>query len=147
MEFGFTHLARINRTLFFETSIFEPLKGGFGAKNTASRSAVRQLRDFSRLGETGEKHQPVNLNSVIEQAFSFTKPKWETQSFAAGSQVRVKIDFRDLPDILGDAARLRDAVTNLIFNALDAMPQGDTLTLRTRAEGDAVLLQVSDIPA
>jgi signal transduction histidine kinase len=39
---------------------------------------------------------------------------------------------------------LRDAITNLIFNAVDAMPQGGTLTLRTRAEGEAVLLEVVD---
>jgi signal transduction histidine kinase len=115
-----------------------------------TRPADRQCASYAIFPGWAKRERNTNrsnLNSVIEQAVSFTKPKWETQSFAAGSRVRVKIDFRDLPDILGDAARLRDAVTNLIFNALDAMPQGDTLTLRTRAEGDAVLLQVSDIPA
>ena len=105
---------------------------------------VGQLRGFSRSGDSGEVHQPVNLNSVIEQAVSFTKPKWDTQAFAAGSQIRVKVDFQDIPAIPGNAARLRDAITNLIFNAVDAMPQGGILTLRTRAEGEAVLLEVSD---
>jgi signal transduction histidine kinase len=105
---------------------------------------VGHLRGFSRSGDTGEEHQSVNLNSVIEQAVSFTKPKWDTQAFAAGSQIRVKVDFQDIPAIPGNAARLRDAIINLIFNAVDAMPQGGTLTLRTRAEGEAVLLEVSD---
>jgi signal transduction histidine kinase len=56
----------------------------------------------------------------------------------------MKVDFQDIHAIQGNAARLRDAITNLIFNAVDAMPQGGTLTLRTRAEGEAVLLDVSD---
>ena len=64
---------------------------------------------------------------------SFTKPKWDTQASGNGSQIRVVVDFQEIPVILGDAARLRDAITNLIFNAVDAMPNGGTLTLRTRA--------------
>jgi signal transduction histidine kinase len=119
------------------------LKDILAAARDAS-TLVGQLREFSRSGDTGEVHQPVNLNSVVEQAVSYTRPKWETQAFAAGSRVCVKADLQEVPAILGDAARLRDAITNLIFNAVDAMPLGGTLTLRTRAAGEAVLLEVSD---
>jgi signal transduction histidine kinase len=54
------------------------------------------------------------------------------------------VNSQEVPVILGDAGRLRDAITNLIFNAVDAMPQGGTLTLRTRVEGEFVLLEVGD---
>jgi signal transduction histidine kinase len=114
---------------------------------TAARDAstlVGQLREYSRSGDTEEVHRPVNLNSVIEQAVSFTKPKWDAQAFEAGSKIRMEVDFQDIPVILGDSARLRDAITNLIFNAVDAMPQGGTLTVRTRAQGETVFLEVSD---
>ena len=46
--------------------------------------------------------------------------------------------------MIRDAARLRDAIVNLIFNAVDAMPKGGALTLRTRIEGRFVLIEVSD---
>jgi signal transduction histidine kinase len=114
---------------------------------TAARDAstlVRQLRKYSQSSGTSEVHQPVNLNWLVEQAVSFTKPKWDAQAFGEGSQIRVVLDFHEIPVVLGDAARLRDAVTNLIFNAVDAMPAGGTLTLRTRAVSKAVLLEVSD---
>ncbi len=114
---------------------------------TAARDAaslVGQLRKFSRTGETGEVHQPINLNSLLEQAVSFTKPKWNTQAFGEGIQIRVEMDLQEIPMIIGDAARLRDAITNLIFNAVDAMPKGGTITLRTRAEEKFVLVEVSD---
>jgi signal transduction histidine kinase len=114
---------------------------------TAARDAatlVGQLRKFSRSTETEEVHQAVRLNEVIEQCVSFTKPKWDTQASGNGSRIRVVVDFEEIPDILGDVARLRDAITNLIFNAVDAMPKGGTLTLQTCHEGNFVLLKVTD---
>ena len=114
---------------------------------TAARDAstlVSQLRKFSRSTEIEEVHQPIDLNAVIEQSVSFTKPKWDTQASETGSKIRMVVDLRIIPIILGDAARLRDAITNLIFNAVDAMPKGGTLTLRTCLEGSFVLLNVSD---
>jgi signal transduction histidine kinase len=114
---------------------------------TAARDAstlVSQLRKFSKSGETGEVHQPVHLNALIEQAVSFTKPKWDAQALGEGSRIRVEVDLQNIPVIMGDAARLRDAITNLIFNAVDAMPKGGTLTLRTRTKGETVLLEISD---
>jgi signal transduction histidine kinase len=114
---------------------------------TAARDAatlVGQLRKFSRTGETGDVHQLIDLNSLLEQAVSFTKPKWDAQAFGEGRQIHVELDLQEIPVILGDAARLRDAITNLIFNAVDAMPKGGTITLRTRAEEKYVLVEVSD---
>jgi signal transduction histidine kinase len=114
---------------------------------TAARDAstlVGQLRKFSRSGEIEEVHQPVDLNALIEQAVSFTKPRWDKQASCEGKKIRVVVDFHDIPVIPGDPARLRDAITNLVFNAVDAMPTGGTLTLRTRAEGNHVLLEVCD---
>jgi signal transduction histidine kinase len=114
---------------------------------TAARDAstlVGQLREFSRSGEIVEVHRPVHLNELMEQAVSFTKPKWDTRASGEGIRVRVAVDFQNDPVTMGDAARLRDAITNLIFNAVDAMPKGGILTLRTRVQGESVLLQVSD---
>lgn len=114
---------------------------------TAARDAstlVSQLRKFSRSTEIEDIHQPIDLNAVIEQTVSFTRPKWDTQASETGSKIRVVVDLEIIPIILGDAARLRDAITNLIFNAVDAMPKGGTLTLRTCLEGSFVLLKVSD---
>jgi CheY-like chemotaxis protein len=49
-----------------------------------------------------------------------------------------------LPAILGDESEIRDALTNLILNAVDAMPEGGRLTLRTRAAADRVVVEVTD---
>ena len=56
----------------------------------------------------------------------------------------MKLDLEKLPPVSGNPAELREALTNLIFNAVDAMPAGGTVTLRSRAEDNAVLFQISD---
>jgi CheY-like chemotaxis protein len=49
-----------------------------------------------------------------------------------------------LPAVLGAGSELREALTNLVFNAVDAMPDGGTLTLRTGCDGHAVSVEVAD---
>jgi signal transduction histidine kinase len=105
---------------------------------------VHRLREFYRPDDAEEVRRAVNLNQLIEQAVSLTKPRWQTQSIAAGLQIHVRADFGEIPTVAGDAAELREVLTNLIFNAVDAMPEGGVIMLRTRTDGDAVLAQITD---
>jgi signal transduction histidine kinase len=115
--------------------------------NTAGRDAaqvVSRLRDFYRKRESEDIFAPVDLNEVIEQSVSLTQPKWKTQARASGRKIEVELDLGKLLPISGNPSELREALTNLIFNAVDAMPEGGTITLRSRAEDGAVLLEISD---
>ena len=62
----------------------------------------------------------------------------------AGRKIEVELDLEKLSPVSGNPAELREALTNLIFNAVDAMPAGGTVTLRSRAEDNAVLFEISD---
>jgi CheY-like chemotaxis protein len=62
-----------------------------------------------------------------------------------GISIQTKLDLADgLPTIMGSASEIRDAVVNLIFNAIDAMPSGGTITLQTRALANGARIEVSD---
>jgi signal transduction histidine kinase len=121
-----------------------PLLNDILAAARDAATLVLGLRKFSQAGYNGEAQQPVNLNLLVERAVAFSKTKWDSQAFGAGSQIRVALDLHQVSVIQGDAARLRDAIINLIFNAVDAMPNGGTLTLRTHAKGEFILVEVSD---
>ncbi len=105
---------------------------------------VDRLREFYRHRDEAEVPQAVNLNRVVEQAVLLTQPKWKYQAQAKGVTIEVATELEITTPVLGNASELREALTNLILNAVDALPVGGTLTIRTAlCEGYAVL-QVSD---
>jgi len=107
-------------------------------------SVVNRMREFYRKREEGEDFAPVDLRRLIEDAVSLTRPKWASQAQVGGQAIEVQIAAQGVPPIAGNASELREAVTNLILNAVDAMPHGGTLSVSTRALGNRVLLEVSD---
>mgnify|MGYP006279751973 CR=1 FL=1 len=113
-------------------------KAASGAAET-----VRRMRKFYRPRDEYELTS-VALNDVAAEAISMTKPRWQTQALAEGATIEVEEDFHDTGLVAGNEPELHEVLTNLIFNAVDAMPEGGTLSLHTRREDDRVLLEVSD---
>jgi signal transduction histidine kinase len=106
---------------------------------------VARLRDFYRPADNNEIRVGVSLNDVVTQTVSLTAPKWSSQKLADGVQVRVvSVLEEEVPPVLASAAELREALTNLIFNAVDAMPEGGEIKISTQSDGDDVMLLVSD---
>jgi len=115
--------------------------------NVAARDAatiVGRLREFYRLREDTDAFYLLDLNDVIRQTVSLTKPKWQAQPQAEGRMIQVQMDLAPAAPTNGDEAALREMLTNLIFNAVDAMPSGGTLTLRTHRGAEHVVLEVED---
>lgn len=105
---------------------------------------VSRLREFYRRDDADEVRLPTNFNDLLAQAANLTKPRWETQSRAAGHPISLEMKLGEIGLVSADAADLREALTNLIFNAIDAMPNGGTITLRTIAQKDHVAVEISD---
>ncbi len=107
-------------------------------------SVVARLREFYRSSSEQVEFTPVDLPKLITQAVALTRPRWRDQAQAGGATIELKTELEPVPLIAGEEAALREVLTNLIFNAVDAMPQGGTITVRTRASGDGARLEVSD---
>ena len=109
-----------------------------GTVITAAQDAAKmfnRLRDFYRPVDKGQPRALVDLNALVEQAAALTRPRWYGQALGQGATIQLALDLTpELPRLLADAAELREMLTNLIFNAVDAMPQGGTITLLTRHE-------------
>ena len=114
---------------------------------TAARDAanvVNRLREFYRPRDEAEVFPLVSLDAIVRQAILLTQPKWKDESQAQGRAIEIKTELAGTPLISGSESELRELLTNLIFNAVDAMPEGGTITLRTRLDGTHVVLEVSD---
>ncbi len=111
-----------------------------------AREIVRRLREFYKPHETLQV-APVNVATLVKQVVHLTEPKWKTQSEAGGRTIRVSISLDELPEIMANEARLREVLTNLMFNAVDAMPRGGEIYLGGVADGQDVTLSISDTGA
>lgn len=109
-----------------------------------SSQLVKRLRDFYRPRAEGEERQAVDLNEVVEQAISLTSPRWRSEAGCVSAPVRIETDLSPLPVIAGAPADLRGVMTNLILNAVDAMPSGGTLRFATRKAEEWVEVKISD---
>ena len=105
---------------------------------------VNRLREFYRHRKESEVYQSLDLNETIAQAIVLTQPKWKDQMMASGAMVVINTDLRDVPPIRGSESDLREVFINLLFNSVDSMPQGGTITVATRSEADSIVIEVRD---
>lgn len=111
---------------------------------------VARMRDFYRPSDAGVRRRAVDLNHLVKQVLDLTRARWRDMPQQAGISIDIALDLGELlSPVFVMEGEIRDAVTNLVLNAVDAMPEGGTLTLRTRrvvlADGDVrVQLEVAD---
>ena len=97
-------------------------------------STVARVREFYRQREERAALVPVDLNVVVRHVLDLTRARWSDMPQERGVVIETLVDPEaDLPPILGVDTEIREALTNLVFNAVDAMPDGGRLTLRTRS--------------
>jgi CheY-like chemotaxis protein len=122
------------------------LRDGLGViEEAAWRAAdiVRRLQGFGGKGVDDIKG-PVDLVALVRDAVTLTRAIWKDEAEARGVRIEVFTDLDSVAPVHGNAAALREAVTNLVLNAIDAMPDGGRLGLTTRAEKGGVTLTVED---
>jgi signal transduction histidine kinase/ActR/RegA family two-component response regulator len=99
---------------------------------------VARMREFYRQPESQLTSTRVHLNVLVPQVVDLTRARWSDMQQHAGSMIQMVVELApELPAIMGVESEIREALTNLIFNAVDAMPDGGVLTIRTKATEDA----------
>jgi signal transduction histidine kinase/CheY-like chemotaxis protein len=113
---------------------------------------VARMREFYRQREPQVSLARTDLNRTVEQAVELTRARWSDLPQQRGVMIDLHTELSAHPaEVMAAEGEIRDALTNLIFNAVDAMPEGGTLTIRTRVvdpvengSGSRVLLEVTD---
>ncbi len=105
---------------------------------------VRRIQDFSRKRADGKSLEPVNLNDVIESSLELTKVRWKDEAQSNDIKITIEKHFSKMPSIVGNTAELIELFTNLINNAIDAMPQGGEITIKSFTTNGQVTIIVED---
>lgn len=108
-----------------------------------SVGTVRRLQEYSRPNRV-KGPEAVHLRDVVEQLLALTRPQWDNEAARRG--IRYEIDFRagDAPAILAVASEIREALLNILENALAAMEGGGRLGIEIRSEEGRASVMVSD---
>src|SRR6185503_17635172 len=104
---------------------------------------VKRIQDFARQRRDHD-FQLVDVRQLLLDVGELTRPRWKNRAEAANIHIRLdlKCDCSEL--IMGDESELREVLVNLVFNAVDAMPQGGTLTLAARQLNGLVEISCHD---
>jgi len=105
---------------------------------------VRRIQDF-----TGKRRDrefiPLSLNDLIREVSAITEPRWKDQAQKKGIHIELVKKTGDIPPVMGNPSELREVMTNILFNAVDAMPQGGQITLSTQSHSEGwVEMRIED---
>ncbi len=99
---------------------------------TDGAEVVRRLQDFARQ-RSGGPLEACDLAQLVPEALEITRPRWRDEPSRQGIRIEPIVEMAGLPLIHANPAEIREVLTNLIFNAVDAMPRGGTLRIAGRA--------------
>jgi len=96
---------------------------------------VGRMREFYRQQEPQVVLAPVDLNGLVTQVLDLTRARWSDMPQQRGLMIQLETELLpDLPRTAGIESEIREALINLIFNAVDAMADGGKLLLRTQVK-------------
>ncbi|ETW99106.1 MAG: hypothetical protein ETSY1_16175 [Candidatus Entotheonella factor] len=107
---------------------------------------VQRIQTYARGSSDADDFEPTDLRQLVKETVDVTRPIWKEQAQQQGHMkvIDVNLELDDIPLVRSRAAEIREVVTNLIINAVDAMVQGGSLTLSTYEEGDYACIRVTD---
>ena len=104
---------------------------------------IRKIQQYIRQ-EKQTHFTPLDIPTLIQDCVSLTRPYWYNEPRRQGISIEVSQDFDDVPPVMGSATELREVFLNLILNAVQAMPEGGTITFRTYDTEEGVCVDVHD---
>ena len=128
-----------------DPTLRKPLETAERAVGDAAE-VVRRVLGFSAAQPVPETTR-VDLNEIAADVIELTRPRWQDAAQLHNALVDIRFEPGENVVVAGEPAPLREVLMNLVLNALDAMPGGGALTLRTWVQDGWVYCSVGDTGA
>jgi PAS domain S-box-containing protein len=117
-----------------------------GKIRTAAEDAgtvVRRMQSFARA-DADDDRRPVDLNELVTEVVELTRPRWSDEARRRGASIDVSFARGEAPTVSANPAELRAVLTNLMLNAVQALPAGGRIDLTTGRQGKTAFVCVRD---
>lgn len=104
---------------------------------------VKRIQDFARQRRDHD-FALVSIDQILLDVSEITRPRWKNCAEASNVHIKLDLKVKSNAFVMGDDSELREVLVNMVFNAVDAMPEGGKLSLSTRIVGDEVIIAVAD---
>jgi len=104
---------------------------------------VKRIQDFARQ-RRDHNFELVSIDQILLDASEITRPRWKNCAEASNIHITLELLIGSNAMVMGDDSELREVLVNMVFNAIDAMPEGGTLSLRTETVDESVVIKVLD---
>jgi signal transduction histidine kinase len=107
---------------------------------------VERMQKFARTQRTRSEtdFQELDINEIVQEVVEITKPKWKDEAELNGIRIAIETDLGKLSSPIGNASEMKEVLTNLIFNSIEALPDGGKITIKTKMQKDDVQVSVGD---
>lgn len=108
-----------------------------------SAETVRRIREFTKV-HPDEPFGPVDLNSMVSKVVEMLEPNCKEFMHSRDCHLNVSLSLQPGVFAIGNAPEIREVITNIMLNAVQAMPNGGDITISTGCEESQVWIKVSD---
>jgi len=104
---------------------------------------VKRIQEFTRVRRSRD-FRTVDVRQLIDEVLEMTRSRWKDEAEGRGVRYEIRVKGDSVPPVEGEPSEIREALTNILFNALDAMPDGGAVTFTTGAKDGRALCAIAD---
>jgi signal transduction histidine kinase len=107
---------------------------------------AKNVQAFAKTFQVGSEKDSaeLNINDIVQEVVELTRPKWKEEAEVRGIRIELQTDLRELSNVVGNRPEIKDVLTSMIYNSIDALPDGGNITITTRMRDDRVEIRVTD---
>jgi signal transduction histidine kinase len=107
---------------------------------------TKHIQKFAKTYQASSQKdfEKLDINAIVLEAVGLTRPKWKDEAELKGIRIEIETGLGKLPDPVGDHSEIREVLTSMIFNSIDALPEGGKIRIVTRIHDGKVEIKVID---